>query len=66
MKIKPVSLSLVRFTQACQQLRKSMQHNVILTEAERLKFENHLILVEMGYAEWKARNNRERTSAACR
>jgi hypothetical protein len=49
-------LNIGRFSQACQAIHQAMKHDVPMTEAEQLKLENNLVLIQMGYLEWKRRN----------
>ena len=45
-----------RFSRACQAIHHAMKHDVPMTEAEQLKLENNLVLIQMGYLQWKHRN----------
>jgi len=56
-------LNIGRFSQACRAIHNAMRHNVLMTEAEQLKLENNLILIQMGYLEWKRRNKPAKTDA---
>ena len=49
-------LNIGRFSQACQAIHEAMKHDVPMTEAEQLKLENNVVLIQMGYLEWKRWN----------
>jgi len=55
-KRRDLLLNIGRFSHACQAIHEAMKHNVPMTEAEQLKLENNLVLIQMGYVEWKRRN----------
>jgi hypothetical protein len=42
--------------QACQAIHEAMKQDVPMTEAEQLKLENNVVLIQMGYLEWKRWN----------
>ena len=44
---------LIRFSDSSSDLANVLQDNIPLTEEDRLFIENHLLMIQMAYTEWK-------------
>ena len=54
---------LIRFSDSSSDLANVLQDNVALTEEDRLFIENHLLMIQMAYTEWKQTNTRIESQA---
>ncbi len=49
--------TLVRFSDSSADLTEALQENVELAEEDLLFIENHLLMIQMAYTEWKRTNH---------
>ena len=53
---------LIRFSDSSADLANVLQENVALTEEDCLFIENHLLMIQMAYTEWKQTHHAHRES----
>ena len=54
--------ALIRFSDSSADLANVLQENVPLTEEDCFFIENHLLMIQMAYTEWKQANHALRES----
>ena len=52
---------LIRFSTSVADLSSALADEIDLTEEERLFIENHLLMLQMAYTEWKGRHGHRET-----